>query len=116
MLILENFTHSQKILMSKLGLKLFLGAALQASSCSVAQVPPSRRALSVPAHTCTLHLHPAFCIPVVVFLLPDTYLVTLFPQALSEVPNLLEAIPDRGQPANRSFFWNLNEYPPSFST
>lgn len=42
-LILENFTHSQKILMSKLGLKLFLEAAPQASSCSLApcRSPPT---------------------------------------------------------------------------
>ena len=44
-LILENFTHSPKILMSKLGLKLFLEAAPQASSCSLVQVPPNLQAL-----------------------------------------------------------------------
>lgn len=105
-LILENFTHSQKILMSKLGLKLFLEAAPQASSCSLVQVPPSLQALSVPSHTCTLHLDPVFCDRTQSFSFPTCVLVILFPQALPKDHDLLEAIPDHGQPAKPSFFWN----------
>lgn len=103
MLILENFTHSQKILISKLGLKLFLAAALQASSCSVVQVPPSQSALLVPTYTQSLHVHPAFA----AFSFLSLVLTTFFPEPYPRTTTSWKLFQTMVCLLNCSFFWNL---------
>lgn len=102
-LILENFTHSEKILISNLDLKLFLDATLQASSCSMAQEPTKPGLAVCPCtHWHFSLLSGAFSLPAV-SLLPDTYFGRTLPSGPAQRSEMSWSFSRPLSAANHSF-------------